>query len=326
MAAPRAATTAAEAASNFARDGLFWMRDVLSPSEIDVLKSAAAENFAEIARTLLLQQALSAVTPTIKYAEVMARDGARFDCRQGANEEPMSTLLRPGGAASKLISVLQRVLSPDSSVVALGQIVACPHDSWADLMGDHLEDGNDDLAEFGVQRWHTDGPPSSFAGGPGDALTLFIPLVDLTLENGPTEYILGSHRDGEEAQAASGKRKSRSQTRRNVTILAPAGSVIAFDFKLLHRGLVNTLQSEDRPMLYAVVGKPIWTEDGRCMLPQLDGGGLSLFTGEAVPPIHERFVLGESVEASVARAAAESAAEEPAIEVTGRGGRKRGRR
>ena len=61
---------------NFARDGLFWMRDVLSPSEIDVLKSAAAENFAEIARTLLLQQALSAVTPTIKYAEVMARDGA----------------------------------------------------------------------------------------------------------------------------------------------------------------------------------------------------------------------------------------------------------
>ena len=324
MAAPLAATTAAEAASNFARDGLFWMESVLSPSEIDVLKSAAAENFAEIARTLLLQQALSAVTPTIKYAEVMARDGARFDCRQGANEEPMSTLLRPGGAASRLISVLQRVLSPDSSVVALGQIVACPHDSWADLMGDHLEDENDDSAEFGVQRWHTDGPPSSFAGGPGDALTLFIPLVDLTLENGPTEYILGSHKD-EDAQAASGKRKSRSQKRRNVTILAPAGSVIAFDFKLLHRGLVNTLQSEDRPMLYAVVGKPIWTEDGRCMLPQLDGGGLSLFTGAAVPPIHERFVLGESVEASVARAAAESAAEEPASEESGRSGRKRGR-
>ena len=103
MAAPLAATTAAEAASNFARDGLFWMRDVLSPSELDVLKSAAAENFAD-SGTLLLQQGIVAVRADNKICAKSARDGARFDCRQGANEEPMSTLLRHGGAASKLIS------------------------------------------------------------------------------------------------------------------------------------------------------------------------------------------------------------------------------
>ena len=139
------------------------MRDVLSPSELESLKAAAAEGFNEVVRGLLLQQALhsDAATPACKYAELMARDGARFDCRQGANIPPMSTLLRPGGAAAKLISVLQRVLSPDAHVVALGQIVACAHDGWADLMGEHLEEaeqyggGEGDAAakeEFGMQH------------------------------------------------------------------------------------------------------------------------------------------------------------------------------
>ena len=321
MSRPRAATSADDAAAHFARDGLFWMRDVLSQSDLAALKTTAAEHFHEVVRALLLQQVICAETPACKYAEVMARDGARFDCRQGANSPPLATLLRPGGAAGKLIAVLQRVLSPEAQVVALGQIVAMAHDGWADLMGDRLdEEGNTDDAEFGVQRWHADGPAESFAGGAGDALTLFIPLVDLTADNGPTEFLLGSHREpAGPPRRRSPRAATRAAARPSTTILAPAGSVIAFDFKLLHRGLINQMASEDRPMLYAVVGRPIWTADGRCMLPRLDGGGTSLFTGDAVPPIHARFRLGESVAESAAREAVEAEQEEG-------GGRRKRRR
>ena len=48
--------------------------------------------------------------------------------------------------------------------------------------------------------------------------------------------------------------------RATVTIAAPAGSIIFWDFRVLHRGLPNTTIHCHRPMLYCTVARS-WFED-----------------------------------------------------------------
>ena len=52
---------------------------------------------------------------------------------------------------------------------------------------------------------------------------------------------------------------------------------------------------------YAVVGRPLIEEaTGRRMLPTLDGGATSLFTGQEVPPVHTSFRIGGEASGEVA--------------------------
>ncbi len=65
-------------------------------------------------------------------------------------------------------------------------------------------------------------------------LTVFIPLVEITLENGPTEFIKGSHR------------KSMVDEE-NAKIYAPTlspGDLVIFDGRTLHRGTPNRTDRE----------------------------------------------------------------------------------
>ena len=229
--APPAATTPEEAAAHFKEHGLFWMRDVLTTTDLEKLRSAAAESFNECARMLLLKQALGDAADACKHAELMERDGARFDCRHGVNQPPLSTLLRPDGPAATLLPSLTRCLGQEAEVVALGQIVAVSLDSWVDMLGDRVDDvlaDGADASTLGTQRWHADGPADSFAGSAGDALTLFIPLVELTPSNGATSYHLGSHTDAPTAPPTTDDHHEAEAT----TLYLPAGSAVAFGTRL----------------------------------------------------------------------------------------------
>ena len=64
-----------------------------------------------------------------------------------------------------------------------------------------------------------------------------------------------------------------------------SGSAVAFDYRLWHRGGANNSEA-DRPMLYAIVGRPVWKEGagGERLkgLPVLDRGSeYSLFSGSS---------------------------------------------
>ena len=265
---PQPVASAEEAAAAYARDGLFWTEGVLSAHELAILRTAAAEHFYEVLRALMVKQVLHADggMPPVRYAEVNARDGARFDCRHGMEAEPLASLLRPGGVAAALLPLLRRVLGDDAEVCQVGQIVAMNEEGWAT----HSDDES-----FGDQAWHTDGRNS---GNDTDALTVFIPLVDVTPDNGATEFVLGSHTGGGGGGAASDAERCKDAT----PLYLPAGSAVAFDYRTWHRGLRN-MGLTDRPVLYAIVGRPVW-RDGLKGLPQLDGGSTSLFSGELVPP------------------------------------------
>ena len=74
---------------------------------------------------------------------------------------------------------------------------------------------------------------------PCHAINVFIPLVDLTLDNGPTEFCLGSHILGYEVL----------DEKNVVTPTVSAGTPIIFDYRLGHRGLGNT-SNTCRPIVY----------------------------------------------------------------------------
>ena len=93
------------------------------------------------------------------------------------------------------------------------------------------------------QSFHTDGGPGLF--------TLFVPLVDIEPEADGTQFWPGSHLD-EEAPLRS--RYLHEDTAAMAEMVSPecaAGSLLCFDYRVLHRGLPN--DSRERAVAYVVV-------------------------------------------------------------------------
>jgi len=82
----------------------------------------------------------------------------------------------------------------------------------------------------GNQAWHKD----NRARG----LSIILPLVDFHAENGGTQLLLGSHEKKWPLNKGQGAR----------VVAAPAGSVVAYDSRTIHRGLGNET-NEGRPAL-----------------------------------------------------------------------------
>lgn len=90
------------------------------------------------------------------------------------------------------------------------------------------------------QVYHQDGPHlTTQYQKPCHAINVFIPLVNLTLDNGPTEFCLGSHILGHE---------EFNENFLDIPTVA-AGTPIIFDYRLGHRGLANSSKT-CRPIVY----------------------------------------------------------------------------
>jgi hypothetical protein len=104
-------------------------------------------------------------------------------------------------------------------------------------------------AQSATGRWHRD----IYASLPPFYLTMLVPLVELTAENGATEFILGSHRQTL-AQAVEGGERSRTAPKRTFLAEARPRGVVLFDGRIIHRGGPNST-SEERPVLYQTFTK-----------------------------------------------------------------------
>ena len=82
------------------------------------------------------------------------------------------------------------------------------------------------------QAWHSDNQSRG--------LTIIIPLVDFTSENGPTRVLVGSHDD---------KTRPRVMRKGGARVVqAPLGAIAAYDSRTYHRGLGNETK-EGRPAI-----------------------------------------------------------------------------
>lgn len=84
-------------------------------------------------------------------------------------------------------------------------------------------------------------------GLPPFYLTMLIPLVELTPENGATEFIRGSHRQ------TIGQAVAAQDHGRFLAAARPR-SIVIFDGRVIHRGGPNST-NEDRPVLYQTFTK-----------------------------------------------------------------------
>ena len=80
------------------------------------------------------------------------------------------------------------------------------------------------------QTWHSDNRSRG--------LSIIIPLVEFTKDNGPTQLILGSHAGAWSTVAREGAQ----------VVVAPVGSIAAYDSRTYHRGLGNDTD-QGRPAL-----------------------------------------------------------------------------
>ena len=179
------------------------------------------------------------------FAEGVQRAKGRYDILYGFNGN------------SEFMEVDSKLLP------VLAQILECKHRL---LLFNGLLHSNPASSE---QLWHADGE-HLFAGTehchlPVHSLNVFVPLVDITEENGGTEFCLGSHR----LTGASDRIVWQDDAHRDrigskgepVAFTCRAGSVILFDYRILHRGLANSTQAS-RPVLYFTYARA-WFRDVR---------------------------------------------------------------
>ena len=111
------------------------------------------------------------------------------------------------------------------------------------------------------QMFHRDGQPLyPHAHLPPHAVTVFVPLVDVTEDRGPTEFLPGSHdilREHMYAGLADGACHLPS-----TAPLLDAGSFLMFDYRIIHRGKAHccSLSNHSRPMMYIAFARKWFTD------------------------------------------------------------------
>ena len=188
-------------------------------------------------------------TKPFRFAEACSRGAGRLDLRQYKMDElsklPQDTWL----------PIVNTALGGDARLLCSGLVVTQPG-----------------TAE---QAWHADGPPVPReewqrhgvdcppppATLPAHALTVFVPLVDLTAENGPTAFLPGTHASVTSAALAEEAREAGSSAGAgaHVRLEADAGSAILFDYRTFHAGGANR-GDRPRPILYFVYARS-WYRD-----------------------------------------------------------------
>lgn len=200
-----------------------------------------------IARTLnltmeLLEARLGREAGT---SEVVERSPARFDIKLTSGSRPSAAL--PPSEAEAILAAVGAILGDGWRVELHGAVVALPG--------------------AGEMPWHVDGShlfPELPIHLPAHALNLFIPLVDITEDLGPTEFCPGSHFLTRGTQPSyiqsSVAPESLGYTDRPVRAAIPAGAAVLFDFRTLHRAMPNR-SGQVRPILYLSCAKH-WFRDG----------------------------------------------------------------
>mmetsp|Transcript_33653 Transcript_33653/g.69993 ORF Transcript_33653/g.69993 Transcript_33653/m.69993 type:complete len:251 (+) Transcript_33653:102-854(+) len=147
------------------------------------------------------------------------RGRGRFDMELPAFDEPAFNFLTDLKRAPWM-PVVRTILGKDVVLIHKGMFLSMPG-------ADH-------------QQYHQDGVHlSTQTQRDCHAINVFVPLIDLTLKHGPTEFCLGTHiLDQEEYNYKYIE-----------TPVVSAGTPIIFDYRLGHKGLSNTSGS-CRPVLY----------------------------------------------------------------------------
>lgn len=151
---------------------------------------------------------------TFRYHEAASRCFGRLDVRHGTGRPPFSEVSED----PYLRGIVRGILGGDAVHVYTGLIMS--------------------FSGSATQPWHQDGPCLFPELGdhtvlPPYALTLFIPVSAVTEELGPTEFLVGSHRNGD------AKPDGKIDERKWIGPLLEPGDVLIYEYRVVHRGTSN---------------------------------------------------------------------------------------
>lgn len=250
------------------------------------------------------------------YAEWVARDGGRVDIRYGLNEYPYNC----GGLIynSIVFPLVKALLNGEESIEREDDPVQLLYVGimWGMPIGGSKN--KDSCCHH--QKWHADGghlfSPHQLPKGltlPPHCINVFYPLVDLTQDNGPTEFRIASHRRDDVTKDEE------------FPLLCPAGSAVLFDYRIQHRGRANLLEpatatstpdtaqldidiDRGRPVLYLAYAKTYFkdhgnTRSGRRLVPSGNASSWATRTLQGRPVPYgkgfENYALNEKQEEDV---------------------------
>jgi len=111
------------------------------------------------------------------------------------------------------------------------------------------------------QSWHADGGHVNLQQHlPCHVANVFIPLQDLPLALGPTEFRPGSHVYTRNLAPLLLAAKCRKELRPTLTPTLSLGDVLVFDYRVLHRGKANTTASSVRNVLVLTYCQPFFKD------------------------------------------------------------------
>ena len=111
------------------------------------------------------------------------------------------------------------------------------------------------------QSWHADGGHVSVSEHlPCHVANVFIPLRDVPLELGPTEFRPGTQVYTRNLAPMMLAARARKQLRPPVTPELELGDALCFDYRVLHRGKANRSMDQERAILVLTFSKP-WYKD-----------------------------------------------------------------
>lgn len=224
-ATPTAETTR-QAVELFQTHGALWLENAFEKSTIQKLLAVYQKKYLSLSKKELRQ-----------------RDAAVGDQRFMITVDVKGAFNRPEVYANEALGpILQNLLSDALRIASFGSVVALPD---ADDQAIHL----DHPPLFGVAD----------DGMPVYALTMVIPLIDLSQQTGTTAIWEGSHRGADRFDLL--RRLMGSPDFSDASFpMAMQGDAYLMDYRVIHGGMANRSEVA-RPILYIVYSRP-WFRDG----------------------------------------------------------------
>jgi len=277
---PTKSSTFNQGVGTFLSSGCCIIPNVLPPSFVSSCKQKATSDLSFLHSELQSRkkEAIATNSPHLlaavqrgDFRELVKRDGKRCDVRFQLDRFPFTC---PGLIYNSIIFPLVRELlgcggGGEVSLLYAGVM-------WA------LSDEKNDSAcpaqqQRQPQKWHGDGGHLfHHAHMPPHCINVFYPLVDITPDNGGTEFIPGSHIFGQ-----------FDMHKNEFGLCCKAGDAILFDYRVKHRGGAN-LSISDRPVLYLAYAKSFFRDAGNVR------SGNSLVSSPSLSPVWvSRMLSGE---------------------------------
>ncbi|EKD75866.1 MAG: hypothetical protein ACD_44C00001G0007 [uncultured bacterium] len=196
------------------RDGVIVLKSRILPPKIPALINEITK-----IRKIVMAKIHTMDRPLKTYSDIAERQLNRLDYRCGFTAEIFKEVGEPIIQLVKEISPMIDFRHYWGAIPSLGG--SGPTDLHRDVYPflNTSEGNNLDSLEIDLPPYY---------------LTVFIPLVEITKENGPTEFIKGSHQK---------KIVDEAQAEIHAPLLSP-GDIIIFDGRTLHRGTPNTTKHE----------------------------------------------------------------------------------